>query len=278
MLTSILAKQAGFYSQFFFVVNHLLFAKKYNMSFEINSINWLFKYKDGWEDYFQTIKLYAPNKENHIQLGHHQVFEEFSVREYKAAIKDIYIYNDSTKEYIQCIKNKLNLVDKEYDSIFIRRGDKLGGESDYIKTEAYIEVLLQKNSNCRTIFLQTDDYNCILDANQYMRDHNLNINIITLCQENSKGGVMVFRKNQAGVEEALCEHKKNQDYISLVIDNLRNSIAVDDMSPNEIYDTHDGARKRHPARSPTSRTRPHQCASSGCRSLWLCTRWTRARG
>ena len=48
---------AGFYSQLFFLINHYIYCKKNNINFIINSNEWLFKYKDGWEDYFEPIIL-----------------------------------------------------------------------------------------------------------------------------------------------------------------------------------------------------------------------------
>jgi hypothetical protein len=237
MITSILEKQAGFYSQFFFLINHYLYAKKHNYNFQVNSDKWLFKYKNGWEDYFLNINInnnvndYKSNK----KYGHHKQIDNFTILEYKEAIKCVYIYNDYIAEKISIAKNDLSLKNN-YDAIFIRRGDKLSGESNFIPTEKYIKILLLKNPECHTIFIQTDDYNCYLDAKKYINDNNLNIDIITLCNENTKGGMIIFNCNKLGIEWAVNEHNINKNYISSVIDDLRTTTPIDQLNNEEIYE------------------------------------------
>ena len=118
---------------------------------------------------------------------------QFSLK--KDDAPEFYIYNETTSQKIYDCKNKLNLINKKYDSIFIRRGDKLVSESEYIPTVNYIELLLKKNPICNTIFLQTDDYNCYLDLVNYVTNNNLNIDIITLCNPKSLGGIVVNYMN-----------------------------------------------------------------------------------
>jgi len=234
MIITKLDKSAGFYSLFFFMVNHYLYAKKNNLQFKVDSCNWLFKYDKGWEDYFKNIDINDANICEDKYFYHHQQIEDFSITEYKNIIKEIYIYNDYIKNRIEITKQKLSL--KNYDSIFIRRGDKLSGESNYISTEKYIEVLLSKNQNCHTIFLQTDDYNCYLELKNYLTKNKLDIHIITLCKEETKGGMIIFNCNKAGIEWAFKEHIENKEYISSVIENLRNFTSIDKLNNNQIYE------------------------------------------
>jgi hypothetical protein len=234
MIISNLEKSAGFYSLFFFMVNHYLYAKKNNLQFKINSDNWLFKYVKGWEDYFKNIDIIEGNVCNDIYFGHHQQIDNFTITEYKNVIKELYVYNNNIKQLIESKKKELSLKNN-YDSIFIRHGDKLSGESNYICTEKYIEVLLNKNPKCHTIFLQTDDYNCYLDLKNYISNHNLEINIITLAKEFTKGGMIIFSCNKSGIEWAINGHEINKNYISGVIDNLRNITPIDKLNNDEIF-------------------------------------------
>jgi len=234
MIISNLEKGAGFYSLFFFMVNHYLYAKKKNLQFKINSSNWLFKYDKGREDYFKNIDMIKGNACNDICFGHNQQIDNFTITEYKNIIKELYLYNDNIKQLIEVTKEKLSLKNN-YDSIFIRRGDKLSGESNYISTEKYIEVLLNKNPKCHTIFLQTDDYNCYLDLKNYITHNNLEINIITLAKETTKGGMIIFSCNKAGIEWAVNSHEINKNYISNVINNLRDSTSIDKLNNDEIF-------------------------------------------
>jgi hypothetical protein len=112
----------------------------------------LFKSQKGWEDYFLNIDTNAPiNHPNVIYLKHYQPVDKFTIHEYKKILPEMYKYNKLTKTKIDEMKMKLNLREN-YDSIFIRRGDKLAWESMYIETQNFIELLLARNPNCHTIF------------------------------------------------------------------------------------------------------------------------------
>ena len=54
---------SGFYSLLYFSMNHYIFCKKNKVDFTIQSNDWLFKYKEGWMDYFEdnTIKFLENN-------------------------------------------------------------------------------------------------------------------------------------------------------------------------------------------------------------------------
>ena len=236
MIISVISKNAGFYSLLFFAINHYLYAKNNGLNFLLDSSEWLFTYQKGWEDYFQNVDIINnnSNQRNCICIGHHQQIGNFTITEYKNIIKEIYVYNDTIAEKIATKKQELNLTD--YDSIFIRRGDKLSGESNYIETQKYLTVLLDKNPNCSTIFLQTDDYNCYLELQQHIVELQLNIKVVTLCKEHTKGGMIIFSCNKIGIEQAINEHVINKDYISSVIDHLRDAVPIDKLNPEQMYE------------------------------------------
>ena len=237
MITTILGKAAGFYSQLFFLINHYLYAKKNNLSFNVKSDEWLFRFKNGWEDYFKNIDIKINNIHdlNNYYVGHHNQIIECTITEYKNAIKEIYLYNDVVYEKIRKMKEILSLK-QDYDAIFIRRGDKLVCESNFINTEKYIDILLSKKPNCHTIFVQTDDYNCYLDVKQYVKSKQLNINLITLCKEELKGGMIIFNYNKSGIELAVREHNINKEYISTVLENLRTTTPIENLNNEQIYE------------------------------------------
>lgn len=233
MLITKLGRGAGFYSQLFFLINHYLYCKKNNIKFIVNTDEWLFKYKHGWEDYFLNINIYEGLEVNNC-FGHSQQIGDFNIVEYKNAINEIYVYNHTIIDKINEVKRDINLK-PGYDAIFIRRGDKLSGESYYISTEKYIDVLLFKKPTCHTIFVQTDDYNCYLDVKKYVKTKQLKINVITICNEELKGGMIIFNCNKSGIEWAVKEHNVNKEYISTVLENLRNVTPIDQLKNEEIY-------------------------------------------
>jgi hypothetical protein len=225
MIISILNKDSGFFSQFFFTLNHYLYCKKYNLNFKINSEKWLFKSNNGWCDYFKEILLNYNNDFLENYYSYPNIIEEFKIIDYKNIINEVYIYNENTQNEIITKKKELNIIDNNYDSIFIRRGDKLINESEYINGEEYLKILLVKNPNCNKIFLQTDDYNSYLELKKYINQNNLNIELLTLCDENTKGFV-IFNEhlkiiNENNINNYLLNNKeiKNTEPIDLLDNN-----------------------------------------------------------
>lgn len=228
-----LDKSWGFYSVFFFLLNNYMYCKKNNYNFKIKSDEWLFNSKNGWSDYFEPIELIYSNdilQEKHSY--HNTILDNYSLKEYQNFIPELYKYNEITKNEINKTNTKFNLVKGQYDSIFIRRGDKLAHESFIIPEETYMNILLQKNSNCKIIYLQTDDYNCYKNIKKYIEDYNLKIIIYTLCTEDSVG---VILKNDTKVGLNNSSRTENSDYLSQNLDKLNKTKTVEDMNSDEIY-------------------------------------------
>jgi len=219
----------GFFSQFFFAMNIFIYCKINNINFVIDSSNWLFSYKLGWEDYFLNIDIYDKNIMDYIKFPG-EIIEEYPIYEYKKYLWDIYKYNNNTKNKINEKKQFLNILDNEYGSIFIRRGDKLVKESKLIDSILYIQLLLQKYPDCKKIFLQTDDYTCYEELNEFIQINNLNIELFTLCDKKSRG---VIVNNYNDINNLKID--KNKKYIEKNINYLKNTIKVIDMNPNDIY-------------------------------------------
>lgn len=237
-IQSELNNSAGFYSTLFFTMNHYLYCKKHKTNFEILSDHWLFKSKEGWTDYFEPVSLNyyeeCTNKKTH---SHSTVLEEFPLVDYQTAIKDMYVYNQRTKLKINEVIHQLGLPPHgQYDSIFIRRGDKLGQESKILGEIDYLNLLLSKNPKCHTLFLQTDDYNCFKVLQKHIDTNKLNIQLFTLCDENSVGVIVHnHQKNILNVAVKTNENEENKQYLSKNIDKMNATKTVEDMSPTEKY-------------------------------------------
>jgi hypothetical protein len=170
------SNSVGFYSNLFFVMNSYIYCYKNNLYFNIDDTDWIFTKNKGWEDYFLNINLNRNKKNNNLVVKQHsEICDNIPIYEYKKIIPKFYRYNNKTIFEINKIKKKFNLFDNNYDSIFIRRGDKLTTESKYIPTEKYFNFLLKINPNCKKIFLQTDDYNCFIDLQKLVKDKNIDI-------------------------------------------------------------------------------------------------------
>jgi hypothetical protein len=236
-IQSSLDNTAGFYSTLFFTMNHYLFCKKNKINFEMKSNNWLFKSKDGWTDYFEPVSLnYYTECTTTNTYSHSKVLEDLPIIDYKNGIKDIYIYNHRTKLKIDEIVNQFGLNPKMYDSIFIRRGDKLGSESVLLEEIEYLNLLLSKNPKCHTIFLQTDDYNCFKTLKKYMDYNKLNITLLTLCKQDMTGAIVHnHQKDIMNNAVKTNEHENNKHYLSENIDKINATKTVEDMNPSEKY-------------------------------------------
>jgi len=220
MIISELNNCSGFFSSFFFMMNHFLYSKKNNLNFRIDSNNWLFKYNNGWLDYFEDISFY--NNENIVLNSNNKIAKfgnilyNYPIIEYKNILWDVYKYNKNTIENINNTKLKLGLENIDYGAIYIRRGDKLLVESKLYSTEKYIKLLLEKYPQCKIIFLQTDDYNSYIDIDNYIKTRNLDIKILTLCEKHERGTLV---DNIGPIKTNIV---KNSDYVN----NIKNELSV----------------------------------------------------
>jgi hypothetical protein len=239
MIVSILNKDAGFYSMFFFTLNHFCYAKKHQKKFVLDTSKWMYKSWEGWTDYF--LSPYFEGDETPYEKctvhRHNHLTGDYNMWEYReAALKFLYRYNYATKHRIEETKKHLGIVHGEYDAIYIRHGDKLCSESVVIPTERYVDWLLLKNPNCKKIFVQTDDYNVYLTVKNYLIEiGRLEIDAFTLCEEHTKGFV-THDKYFKELEEALEKNKNNKNYLSEIYDDIKRSKPVERMNPEEIYE------------------------------------------
>lgn len=176
-----LSKHGGFYSQFFFLLSHFINCKNSKINFKINSENWTYKSINGWEDYFLPVSLiFKDNVTEEVTINIKDMGGNFSIQEYKDNIPELYKYNENTKNKIELFKQKFNLINYQYDYISIRRGDKISiGEAEIVTENKYLDLLLNKNPNCKIIFLQTDDYTCYTNIKDYINERKLNITVYT---------------------------------------------------------------------------------------------------
>lgn len=226
----VLNNGAGFYSQLFFLLNSYLYCKENRQNFKITSDTWIYRYNNGWTDYFKPTEL-KYNNEEYIKKSHHDVVGDYKLSDYQTAINDIYVYNDTTVNEIQNTQKRLNLIPNQYDSIFIRRGDKLLDESHIIYEEHYLNLLRSLNPECKNLFVQTDDYNCFIKLQELINKNNYKINLSTLCEASELGTVLSKKakdrliNNNTGVNE-------NKNYINANNYNITKS--TDEMNPDEI--------------------------------------------
>ena len=240
-LISILGNSAGFYSGYFFLLNHYNYCKRHKIEFVMKSDSWLYKSQCGWIDYFEPIELdtseipldYKNDKIKIFEQGHH--IEKQPIKEYQIAIRETYKFNDRTKCRIEEIKSRLGLEPGKYDAIYIRRGDKLADENVYRPAAIYLFILLLKNPLCETVFLQTDDYMCFLELQEYINSRNLKIRLLTTCLSSARGSI-TNEKYRNDLALSLHHKTQNHEYISKISTELTNTITISGMDYETIYE------------------------------------------
>lgn len=236
MILSVLDKAAGFFSVFFFTLNHYLNSIRTSQSFKIESSKWLYKYEKGWEDYFLNVDIINPEDTEPITvMTHNKINNNYFWGEYRHVIQDVYKYNRETQLQINLAYSILKLEKDNYGAIYIRRGDKLCSESNLFETEKYVQVLLNKYPDCNAIFVQSDDYNVVLEVKKYIQDNNLNIRVLDIMNPSMLGAI-THNYYYKQIEEASKNNSNNKDYLSQIKSTLMTSKTVEEMTPTEIYD------------------------------------------
>ncbi len=227
MIVELVREGAGFYSLMFFFLNQYLYCQKYEIDFEIDSSKWLFKSVNGWTDYFKDVKLIFNHSDRNeiVNKKNSMIVNEFTINDYKKAINEIYKYNEYIELNINNLYKEFNLEKGNYNSIFIRLGDKLISESTKIPIKKYIDLVLLKDPNCKIIYVQTDDYSCYKECVKYVDDNNLNIKMITNCNPN-KVGVLVSNL------QLTAANPEQQEYVN----KLKNVKPVSEYNSSEIYE------------------------------------------
>ena len=175
----------GFFSLTFRLLENYMICKKNGDKFYLKTADWIFGHTLGWSDYFTTLSETTDEPLTEISIGgEHR--KEFTVGEYKAAIKEVFVFQPYLLEKADEIIKDLNLTN--FISIFIRRGDKLLGESLFIPTQHYVHLALEKKPEA--IFVQTDDYRAFLEFRDIVHSINDSIRVVTTCPSSKFGMFM----------------------------------------------------------------------------------------
>jgi hypothetical protein len=186
----------GFFSNYFHLIYVYIICRENDIDLHVLDNGWRFKYKDGISDYFDLKKIKGIKIVEKINIGdyvyrHMQVPDiRYSLSMYQKYIPDIYIINEKVyKKYIEYI-TLINLP-QEYNSIFIRCGDKLISESKYYEVDNYIDFLGNLNLTTKNLFIHSDDHREILKCKKYNEEKNLGYNIYSITTQFEKGALVI---------------------------------------------------------------------------------------
>lgn len=222
-----------------------LIAKTKNKKMYFNDSSWLFKYKKGWNDYFDSLDISntlvdgSINIEFHTNyvdsLGEYNPFNyKFKLSEYRDMFSKIINFNKELTDLMSQIMLANELVPGEFDAIFMRRGDKMFYEAHYKETIKYLEPLLAMNT--KTIFLQTDDYNSYLEMKEIINEKYNYIKLVCICPPWQRGVVHVkeyLDDFKYGTDNEYFKNGNNKKYINDWLENNKNK-TTDSFSPTEM--------------------------------------------
>lgn len=230
----------GYCNQMWHLIGYYLYSNEKKLEFIVDDSVWSWKNNKGWDDYFNSnfkllknvssLKKPVFHNPNYNNTGYSRIeLNNFTLSNYKNMFENIVILNESLKNKLNDIMVKFNLEPKKFDSIMIRRGSKMFYESDYIKTEVYLNKLMAKNT--KTIFLQTDDYTCYEELKELIKEKKVDIEVITICPESKRGGVTAHKHELDMIKNNL--HKSNnKEYIKTFVHNFKK--AEDQFNPEEM--------------------------------------------
>ena len=159
-----------------------MICKHQGVTLYLNSAEWTFAHALGWSDYFTTMAEKTESPVPEIDIGGEDI-RLFTVAHYKQAIKELFVFQPHLLEKACVLQKYLGL--DTYVAVFIRRGDKLLGESLFIHMHFYAKLALEKNPS--TIFVQTDDYRAFLEFKDIIHSVNNVIRVLTTCPETKFG-------------------------------------------------------------------------------------------
>jgi hypothetical protein len=172
----------GFFSDAFRLLESYIICKHQGVKLYLNSAEWTFAHTLGWSDYFTTMTEKPESPVPEIAIDREDI-RLFTVAEYKQAIKELFDFQPHLLEKARNLQKDLGL--DKYIAVFIRRGDKLLGESLFIHMQFYAQRALEKNPS--TIFVQTDDYRAFLEFKYIIHAINNTIRVLTTCPETKFG-------------------------------------------------------------------------------------------
>lgn len=194
----------GIFSVFFFFLQTYIYCRKNNIFLYVKDDKWKFKNNNGLDDYL-VLNSYI-KKFDLLDNSNNIFFTHNNTPNISCSLEDYKIYS---KEVFNI--DKKILIDyklpKNYNSIFIRGGDKLLYEAKKIPIKEYVDKLIKVDKNTKNIFVHSDDNLLVEEVEIYIRNNNIDLNVFKITDSNNNGGAVVMKRLNYGV----CKHIKSVD-------------------------------------------------------------------
>jgi len=202
----------GFFCDSLRVLEAYMYCKKKGVPFYLNSDKWTF---GNWSDYYTSFgDAIAPEGTEQINPWD-EMDKSYTVAEYR---KEITAHLSFQPRLIAAANDIIKTLGPNPVAIFIRRGDKLLGESLFVNTDFYVELALSKNPSA--VFVQTDDFRAFETIHHAITKRNPSIFITTTCPSTKFGSfynkldVSKGRGVRYNVPNGVIDNTENLQYLS----------------------------------------------------------------
>jgi hypothetical protein len=202
----------GLFSEINNLIIAIYYCEKYNYDLKVeldqrDGLDGRLYFQFGFEKYFNLESNYDKNKVytntiisggfgknkddptrlEFLKLQRTHINFPTAVRIHKKLTISLFVKNKITTQI-----SNLKLPDN-YVFMHIRRGDKLKHEANFIGFDKFICKHIEFNKNIKNIFIASDDYNTVLEANKYLQENKLDYKVYNIIDNNKKGHDTHFR-------------------------------------------------------------------------------------
>lgn len=195
----------GFFCLFFFFIQTYIYCVKNNYNLYIKDTKWKYLQLDNYISLNKNILKYETlNSDCNAKFFTHMKTPDvnYTLNEYKKYSKDVYKIKEN-------ILVKYNLPEN-YNSIYIRGGDKLLYEAKQIPISHYVNKLLDVDNETNNLFVHSDDNLIVEKVINYVKDNNIDLKIFKITDETNNGGAVIMKRLKYGT----CRNVKSVDEMS----------------------------------------------------------------
>jgi hypothetical protein len=155
---------AGFFSMYFMLCTAYIYAKTQGYDFYVKLTGWHYTYERGWHDYMTSLQVWDPSyKYDKIETYTHGSMGNipgYYIKDYEDATREIFTITPEIQNKVDAYISTLPQV---YDSLYVRRGDKVKGPGKEMDEFSMQDILNKTNITHETqdLYVQTDDYTVI---------------------------------------------------------------------------------------------------------------------
>lgn len=228
----------GFFAEITTVARAMIYAWKHELRMLLDSRDFSYRYRDGWNDYFEP---FCPEPWDvsattigewmrFTRTGDRRPFQRFlafqpetlhfgtlELRGFQNIMRHfmrlLFRLRAECQVEIDRLRRPLSLP-SDYVAIHVRRGDKVGDEDVFHPACRYLDALDPIGDS--PIFVMTDDYQAVVDVREELEARGLANRVVSLCREEHTGfDVWALREGKtfAGGDQVLETETARRRYV-----------------------------------------------------------------